>query len=92
MAGGEYYDSSNNHRAMVVTESGGHWARACELKLPSNAEPNPYAEVNSVACTGVGSCVAVGNYQDGSGRYCVTVGSYHTAVTYKPMAASTPPR
>lgn len=62
VAGGTYYDSSGNHQAMVVSESGGHWARASEVKLPSNAHANPFAEVNSVACTGVGSCVAAGYY------------------------------
>jgi hypothetical protein len=61
-AGGAYTDTAGRLEAMAVQQARGRWARAVELRLPSNAETNPLAEVNSVACTGTGSCVAVGNY------------------------------
>jgi hypothetical protein len=62
-AGGSYTDKSGNGQAMVVTESRGKWARAVEVKLPRNAASEPNAEVNGVACTSPGNCVAVGYYQ-----------------------------
>jgi len=61
VAGGAY-ESTQGGDAMVVTESSGRWRQATEVTLPSNAQSQPYAEVNGVACAAVGSCVAVGYY------------------------------
>lgn len=62
-AGGSYESKSAAFNAMVVAESKGRWARAQELRLPLNAfAANPVAQVNSMACTGAGSCAAVGSY------------------------------
>lgn len=66
-AGGEYNDSLGNAQAMVVTESRGTWGRGAEVKLPLNAASDPAAEVNGVACTSPGNCVAVGYYQPTGG-------------------------
>src|SRR5215470_6483562 len=63
--GGIYSDSSNVEVPMAVTESGGHWARAIALQLPADAESSLGAVVESVSCTRVGSCVAVGGYRGG---------------------------
>ena len=63
LAGGGYQDTSANDQSMVVAEAHGRWARARELRLPSDATAQPYSEVNSVACTSARSCVAVGYYQ-----------------------------
>jgi hypothetical protein len=61
--GGSYQSKSGAFEAMVVTEAGGTWKRAQELQLPVGAfAANPDASVASVACTGTGSCVAVGGY------------------------------
>jgi hypothetical protein len=61
--GGSYQAKSGAFEAMVVTEAGGTWKRAQELLLPAGAfAANPDASVASVACTGAGSCVAVGGY------------------------------
>jgi hypothetical protein len=61
--GGSYQSKSGAFEPMVVTEAGGVWERARELSLPANAfASNPDASVNGVACTGTGSCVAVGGY------------------------------
>ena len=62
-AGGSYTDTLGNSQAMVVTESRGTWGRGVEVKLPLNAGSDPYAQVNSVACTSPGNCVAVGYYR-----------------------------
>ncbi len=67
-AGGGYNDTAGRTEAMVVSGSPGRWARAAELRLPPNAEANPFAEVNSVACAGAGSCVAAG-YYNGDTRF-----------------------
>jgi hypothetical protein len=66
-AGGAYTDKSGNGQAMVVTESRGKWGRGAEVKLPRNAASDPSAEVNGVACTSPGNCVAVGYYQPPGG-------------------------
>jgi len=42
---------------MAVTRSSGRWRRAIKMPLPASSHG---AEFESVACTGVGSCVAVG--------------------------------
>ena len=61
--GGSYESRSGAFEPMVVTEARGIWKRAQELRLPGNAfAANPDASVTSVACTGPGSCVAVGGY------------------------------
>jgi hypothetical protein len=60
---GSYNDSSHVGQAMVVTRSGGHWARATELRLPGNAEPSLGGLAESVSCSRAGSCVAAGNYR-----------------------------
>ncbi len=62
---GDYYDASSNEQAMVVGESAGVWGSASEVTLPAHAT-NPDAYLDSVACTSVGSCVAVGEYVDAS--------------------------
>jgi hypothetical protein len=63
---GTYPDRSSVDQVMAVTESGGHWARAIELTLPSNRGPRLGAIAGSVSCTRVGSCVAVGDYETSS--------------------------
>src|SRR5215472_6960888 len=61
--GGSYQAKSGALEPMVVAEAGGLWKRAQELSLPANAfAANPDAAVTSIACTGAGSCVAVGGY------------------------------
>ncbi len=66
-AGGSYDDAYGNGQAMAVTQSRGRWADAVEIQLPANAAADPYAEVNGVACTSAGNCVAVGYYSTTAG-------------------------
>jgi hypothetical protein len=60
------YNATEHHKpsAMVATESGGSWHQAVQISLPQNASRNPHigGELEAVACTGVGSCVAIGSY------------------------------
>jgi hypothetical protein len=60
---GTYSDNANVDQAMVVTRSGGHWARATELQLPANADAGIGGLAESVSCSRTGSCVAVGSYR-----------------------------
>ena len=61
---GSYTDGAvfGDQLAFLATESHGRWARARQLRLPADAATRPGAEIASVACTGPGSCVAVGSY------------------------------
>jgi hypothetical protein len=80
VAVGSYTDTSGSQQPMVATEAGGVWNQAGELALPAGALRKTenfgecgtvscaqYASLASVACTGPGSCVAVGSYTDTSG-------------------------
>jgi hypothetical protein len=66
VAVGYYADSSDTFQGMDATETGGVWSQASKLTLPPDASTTSEtaASLRSVACTGPGSCVAVGSYQD----------------------------
>ena len=66
-AGGAYQNTHGDDQAIVVTQSRGKWGRAVAVRLPANAAPQPDAEVNAVACTSPGACVAVGYCRTGAG-------------------------
>jgi len=51
---------------LIAAESGGTWS-ATEAPLPSNQAADPQVLLQSVTCSAVGSCVAVGRYLDSSG-------------------------
>jgi hypothetical protein len=63
---GSYADASFYFHGFVASETNGKWGRAAEVALPANAATDPYAELDGVACSSVGSCVAVGSYEDSS--------------------------
>jgi hypothetical protein len=67
VAVGTYVEGSGDDRGMIATDTSGVWGQASELALPSNAPPTTVqapAGLASVACTGPGACVAVGNYTE----------------------------
>jgi hypothetical protein len=67
VAVGTYVEGSGDNRGMIATDTSGAWGQASELVLPYNAPPPPVqapAGLASVACTGPGDCVAVGNYAE----------------------------
>jgi cytochrome c551/c552 len=66
VARGEYSDEQGDWEAMVAEETGGVWGAASAVKLPANAESSSGSHLSAVACSVVGSCVGIGEYQDGS--------------------------
>ncbi|MGO9759751.1 MAG: hypothetical protein ACLP1Q_00605 [Solirubrobacteraceae bacterium] len=77
VAAGSYTDTGSSSQAMVATETGGVWGQASELTLPSNANTTAGAQnarLDSLTCTGPGSCVAVGYYAvTGGGQQAMVV-------------------
>ena len=68
VAVGEYMDSAGDWQGMVATPgSGGAWTATELSQLPSNANSNPVARLNSVSCPTSGACEAVGSYVDSAG-------------------------
>jgi len=68
VAVGAYQDKPLHNFAFVATQSSGIWHRARQLIPPKDAYPtDPLMSVVSVACSTVGSCVAVGSYVNSRG-------------------------
>ena len=60
---GSYQDSSGNAQTMVLAKPpAGPWRQATQIGSPPNAAANPDAFMTGIACSGPGTCVAVGNY------------------------------
>jgi hypothetical protein len=67
---GSYQDSSGNEQTMALAKpAGGGWRQATEVAAPASAAANPDAFMTAIACTGPGSCVAVGSYSVSATRY-----------------------
>jgi hypothetical protein len=64
---GQYLDSSGVLHGLLLTETGGVWARGVEAALPANAG-SPLANLVSVSCGSAGNCSAAGSYVDGAGN------------------------
>jgi hypothetical protein len=64
VAAGNYTDTSGNEQFMIVTETGGVWAKGAELSPPPNAGSSPELFLSQITCTSVGNCTAVGGYYD----------------------------
>jgi hypothetical protein len=85
-------------RGFIVTEVKGTWHKALVPAEPANASPKQYGELFSVACTGPGSCVAVGFYTNKALGYDGTIvtevkGRWGKAVQVKlPSNAAVPAR
>jgi hypothetical protein len=72
VAVGTYTDTNGNNQGLIVTETGGVWARGTELRPPANASTMPgtqYVFLNDVTCTSTGNCAVTGGYVDTSGNY-----------------------
>jgi hypothetical protein len=67
-AGGNYQAAGRQIEPMVAAQSHGRWSRGIPLVLPAGAAPQPYAQVNGIACRSAGNCVAVGDYEYGRSR------------------------
>lgn len=72
VAGGSYQSASDQDQAFVMDENAGTWGVPTTFVDSSNqmlgdlAGTNGYAQVNSVACSASGHCVAGGYYYDAS--------------------------
>jgi hypothetical protein len=60
---GSYQDSSGNVQTMALAKpAAGPWRQATEIASPPNAAANPDPFMTGIACSGPGTCAAVGNY------------------------------
>lgn len=83
---GEYTDSSGSVQAMAVTETDGEWGRASEIAAPPSSDNQPgYANLELLACPALGTCAALGHYQEESGTWLMAAG-----MTTSPEKAITP--
>src|SRR4051812_13500918 len=65
---GSYTDSSDHRQGLLLSKSGGTWARGVKATLPAGAGSKPSVRLNAVSCPSAGNCSAVGSYTDGSGK------------------------
>src|SRR5262249_12341237 len=65
VAGGDYQVGSKPVEPAGAMQSDGRWSRGIRLLLPPDAAQQPYSQVNGIACSGAGNCVAVGDYEYG---------------------------
>ena len=72
---GSYFDSANEARPMVVTETNGTWGQAVEIASAANASHGDLVTqldgLGSVACVSAGSCIATGDYVTTTGEYAM---------------------
>jgi hypothetical protein len=67
---GLYGDVYGSPEGLLLTESGGTWARGVEAQLPGNAAPPagsylyPVIGLAAVSCASTGECAATGGYGD----------------------------
>jgi hypothetical protein len=62
---GSYLDNTpptGYAQGFEVNEVRGVWQRARETVLPADTNANPYVNINQVACSHAGNCVAVGSF------------------------------
>lgn len=62
MAVGSYQDVSGTLRAFAVSQAGGGWRPAVQVRPPRNAATFPDAGLAAVSCPSGGACVAAGQY------------------------------
>jgi len=91
VAVGGYEDNAGDGQAMVASETGGVWGHASEITPPPNAASNAAADLNRVACSKSGSCVAVGAYKDGAGDLQLMVDSETGGVWGSAIEVTPPP-
>lgn len=86
---GSYFDGTQPSAyalSLEVNEVHGVWGAARETILPSDANADPYVNINQIACTRGGNCAAVGSYiAKGGATEAVVIpevdGTWRNAVT-----------
>jgi hypothetical protein len=69
---GTFNTNTGAIEGLSATESNGHWPRASELTMPSNAASNPHVFLygfQGIACASPGNCSLGGQYENGAGLY-----------------------
>ncbi|MFZ0664357.1 MAG: fibronectin type III domain-containing protein [Acidimicrobiales bacterium] len=67
---GTYENSSDETVPMAATESGGIWAQATQVALPSGADLGGFMDFigfQTISCASIGNCVAGGDYPSANG-------------------------
>ena len=84
---GSYTDSSGSQQALIETLSSGTWAAitAPTVGLNPASGANPAGFLTGMSCPTVGSCTAVGGYQDSSGNQ---YGLIETQATSSPVTCT----
>jgi hypothetical protein len=93
---GWYSDTSgrNDYAAMAITETGGIWAQASKVTLPSDASTAgvEISQLTSVSCTTPGNvCVAVGSYSGNAAGSDEAMDVTETGGVWSQASAITPP-
>jgi hypothetical protein len=89
VAAGDYIDKNGATQGLIDTLSGGTWT-ATRAPLPGDASAaNPAAYMFAVTCQGVGTCLATGHYNSGSGQSRDLIESL-SGGTWTPVAAPLP--
>jgi hypothetical protein len=65
-ATGSYAASAGPLEAFVVSERGGHWAKAAEVRGFGTLNADDYGQVKALSCAAAGYCAVGGSYLDGS--------------------------
>ncbi len=96
VAVGTYLDDARipRTRAFVALETGGRWAPAQAVSLPTPANLDPFAGLSQVACADATHCVAVGSYIDANDvtqglAVTLDAGTLTSSVVAPPTDAST---
>jgi hypothetical protein len=65
LAVGSYTDSSSHTQGLILSETAGTWSSST-APLSSSTAANPSVSLAALSCASATSCVAVGDYRDGS--------------------------
>jgi hypothetical protein len=69
VATGAYADSSFHFQGLIETETDGAWTDSdADLSTLPSVAANPQVDLDSVSCSSVGNCAAIGSYVDGDGH------------------------
>jgi len=68
VAGGDYNNPAGNENGLILTETNGTWRAPTTLKAPAGAAAASNLTIESLSCSTIGNCAAVGDYQDQAGN------------------------
>jgi len=91
VAVGTYVDKSGSFQGLIETWSGGKWS-ARTAPLPHDAAASQQVAIEGVACAGVGSCAAYGQYNitGGEAAMLLTLGKGTWTAVAAPTLAQAP--